>query len=109
MRLRLREIANGEGIRIDNDARDAIVKLSGGDMRKVLNILESSSMAHTDEVTEDDVYNTTGRPSPKEIEAIFQSLCADNFDKVNGLINDIKTKRSLTLEDIARDLHKTTM
>ena len=70
-------------------------------MRKVLNILESASMAHTEEVTEDDVYNTTGRPSPTEIDQIFKSLTNDGFDKANKLINDIKVQRSLTLEDIA--------
>lgn len=50
------------------------MKLSEGDMRKVLNILESTSMAHKGGVTVQDVYNSTGRPSPQEIQTIFEFL-----------------------------------
>jgi replication factor C subunit 3/5 len=43
---RLNEIAVLEGLKLDRKAGEAIVKLSGGDMRKVLNVLESCSLAH---------------------------------------------------------------
>lgn len=59
---------------MDKEASSAIVKLSEGDMRKVLNILESTSMAHTKGITVQDVYNSTGRPSPQEIKKIFEYL-----------------------------------
>lgn len=59
---------------LEKEAALAIVKLSEGDMRKVLNILESTSMAHTKGVTVQDVYNSTGRPSPEEIRQIFELL-----------------------------------
>ena len=43
---RLNEIASLENLSLDEDSAKAIVFLSGGDMRKVLNILESCSLAH---------------------------------------------------------------
>ena len=42
-------------------------------MRKVLNILESCSLAYK-EIKTDKVYEVTGRPSPSEITSIFEWL-----------------------------------
>jgi len=78
-------------------------------MRKVLNILESSSMAHSKKVTVEDVYNCTGRPSPQEIDTIFQTLCADTLNQAYDKIQKIRINRSLTLEDIVRDMHLVVM
>jgi replication factor C subunit 3/5 len=85
------------------------VKISSGDMRKVLNILESAAMAHSNEVTVDDVYNCTGRPSPEEIETIFNSLLNDTMTGSTSTITTLKVERSLTLDDIVRELHTTVM
>lgn len=63
---------------LEKAAMEAIVKLSEGDMRKVLNILESTSMAHSKGVTVQDVYNSTGRPSPQEIKTVFEILLQDS-------------------------------
>jgi replication factor C subunit 3/5 len=103
--LKLNEIARAENITLDRDAAKAIVKLSEGDMRKVLNILESTSMAHVTKVTIEDVYNSTGRPSPGEIDTCFQSLLSDTMNASFEKIHKMKIARSLTLEDIVRDLH----
>lgn len=102
---KLRDIAIGEKIELDDDAREAVVKLSGGDMRKVLNILESASMAHDGKISIDDVYNCTGRPNPKEVATMLQSLLEDSYLDSFNKVKDIKVGRSLTLEDIVRDLH----
>jgi hypothetical protein len=40
-------------------------------MRKVLNILESCSLAYKD-IKLDKIYEVTGRPSPSEINEIFE-------------------------------------
>jgi replication factor C subunit 3/5 len=62
-----------ENLELDEDAAQSIVKLSGGDMRKVLNVLESCSLAHK-HITLQDVYDVTGRPSPKDMETIYETL-----------------------------------
>lgn len=43
---KLGEVCRLEGLQVDPNASEAIVRLSGGDMRKVLNILESCSLAY---------------------------------------------------------------
>jgi len=43
---KLNEVCINEGINLEKEASKAIVRLSAGDMRKVLNILESCSLAY---------------------------------------------------------------
>ncbi|CAI2375512.1 unnamed protein product [Moneuplotes crassus] len=102
---RLDEICESEEIDIDQKAKDAIVKLAKGDMRKVLNILESGSLAHS-KITSDDIYNCTGKPSEKEILMILKSLCKDNFSDSLNTVLKIKNASGLTLDDILNDLHE---
>ena len=45
---KLNEDAKAEQLNLEDGAAEAIVSLSGGDMRKVLNILESCSLAYKD-------------------------------------------------------------
>jgi len=64
---KLNEVCVNEGLTLDESASKAIIKLSGGDMRKVLNILESCALAYR-EIPESKIYEVTGRPSPQTIE-----------------------------------------
>jgi len=47
-------------------------------MRKVLNILESCSLAYRD-IPESKIYEVTGRPSPEVIEQIYNVLTTQDF------------------------------
>lgn len=51
---------------MSEDGKKALVALSGGDMRKVLNVLQSTWMAYKD-VTEDNVYTCVGHPQKIDI------------------------------------------
>ena len=63
---KLNEVADSEGLILEKGADLAIVSLSGGDMRKVLNILESCSLAYKT-IPVEKIYEVTGRPSPPDI------------------------------------------
>ena len=102
------EICIAERLTIDRNAQEAILKLSGGDMRKVLNTLESAALAH-DRITANDIYACTGKPSPSDIDTLIQSLLQDDMDAAVSTFMDVKDAKGLTLEDIVRDLHKAVM
>merc|ERR1711973_580827 len=63
---RLKHVSDVEGVNVTEDGEKALMSLSGGDMRKVLNILQSCYMAFGD-VTEDNVYTCTGQPLRSDI------------------------------------------
>ena len=70
---KLAEVCVSEGITLEDRASQAILRLSGGDMRKVLNILESCSLAYRN-IPENKIYEVTGRPSPESVEQIYNAL-----------------------------------
>jgi DNA polymerase III delta prime subunit len=58
-------------------------------MRKVLNILESCSLAHK-HITVRDVYDVTGRPSPHDIETIYEALNMKKFNEAMQIFMELK-------------------
>ena len=104
MLKKLNEVANYEGKNLGGRSSRAIVQLSGGDMRKVLNILESCSLAYN-EISEEKVYDVTGRPSPTEIDQVYSWLKTSKFSEAFSSILNLKTKRSLSADDILRQVH----
>lgn len=77
-------------------------------MRKVLNILESCSLAYR-EITTKKIFEVTGRPSPRAIEQIYNSLTTEDFEGAYGTLLNLKMAQSLALDDIIRELHKCIM
>ena len=108
IKTKLDEICTAEKLAINEKAKNAIISLSEGDMRKVLNVLESAALAH-DKIAESDVFSCTGRPSPDDIDTILQSLLKDDYKKSLETFMDVKQSKCLTLSDIVKDLHKSVM
>lgn len=77
-------------------------------MRKVMNILESCSLTYK-EIPLTKIYEVTGRPSPTDIEEIYRLLTMEDFKTALTSFTEIKTRSSLALEDIVRELHKLVM
>jgi len=77
-------------------------------MRKVLNILESCSLAYKT-IPLNKIYEVTGRPSPDDIKVIYNSLTKDDYNKAFALSMKIKSEKSLSVDDIIRDIHKEIM
>lgn len=68
---------------------NAIIKLSKGDMRKVMNILESCSLTYkTIPITK--IYEVTGRPSPEDIEEIYRVLTVEDYKTALTIFLNIK-------------------
>lgn len=58
--------------------KKALLKLSKGDMRRALNVLQACHAAY-DLTGETEIYNCTGNPHPSDIETIVNSMLADEF------------------------------
>jgi replication factor C subunit 3/5 len=96
-------VAKLENIKITESGINAIIKRSKGDMRKVLNILQSTSMSY--DVIDDTIVNRCiGYPNCADIKTIMTSLVSDNFEISYKLISEIKTKHSYSLQDIITEI-----
>lgn len=65
-------------VNLTADGKAALLKLSKGDMRRALNILQACHAAY-DIVGETEIYSCTGNPHPSDIEIIVNSMLADEF------------------------------
>lgn len=108
------------------DGKKALMTLSDGDMRRVINVLQSTHMSFGN-VTEDTVYTCVGHPLKSDIENILNWLLnTDSFQEIykskthvrqkNGYlvtfvliflleIQELKTNKGLALENILKELH----
>lgn len=102
---RLNHVVESENILVTEDGKKALMTLAGGDMRKVLNVLQSTWMAFKN-VNEDNVYTCVGHPLKKDIDNIlYWLLNDDNFDETYKKITELKVNKGLALEDILTEVH----
>ena len=105
---KLNEVAKAEELVLEKGADKAIVSLSGGDMRKVLNILESCSLAYKT-IPVDKIFEVTGRPSPADVKLIFDAVSNKSFNEANNTVLELKLAKSLSVDDIVREVHSQVM
>ncbi|KAJ7623161.1 P-loop containing nucleoside triphosphate hydrolase protein [Roridomyces roridus] len=96
---RLDSVIEAEGAKLTPDGKAALLKLSKGDMRRALNVLQACHAAY-DLTSEAEIYNCTGNPYPGDIETIVNSMLSDEFTTCYTLINAMKTERGLALQDL---------
>ncbi|XP_052074255.1 replication factor C subunit 5-like isoform X1 [Mytilus californianus] len=101
---RLQHVVTEEGVTITDDGMKALVTLAEGDMRKALNIMQSTHMAY-EEVNENNVYTCVGHPLRRDIENIVNWVLNENFTTAYRNISDLKTKKGLALQDILTEIH----
>jgi replication factor C subunit 3/5 len=97
---RLEYVAQQEQVTLTKDGMEAILTLSGGDMRRVLNLLQSSSMSHEAVVDETAVYLTSGAPLPSDMDRILRWLLNDTFVNACDQIHHLCTSKGYALADV---------
>ncbi|KAH9515180.1 Replication factor C (RF-C) subunit [Bulinus truncatus] len=101
---RLEHVIAQESVKVSQTGMKALITLANGDMRRALNILQSTSMAF-DEVTEDNVYICVGHPLRKDIENIVSWVLNENFMTAYNNTMSLKTQKGLALNDILTEVH----
>ncbi|XP_067911277.1 replication factor C subunit 5 isoform X1 [Heterodontus francisci] len=101
---RLEFVIQEENVNITPDGLKAIVTLSNGDMRRSLNILQSTNMAYA-EVSENAVYTCTGHPLKSDIANILDWMLNKDFTTAYRHIMELKTLKGLALHDILTEIH----
>lgn len=122
---RLDHVIQCENIDITREGKEAIIRLSGGDMRRVLNLLQSTAMSHdvniepskevatSDDtamqpsnptITDNDVYLTSGAPLPRDVDQILDWLMNQSFAVAYENIVKMCSGKGYALVDVLQDL-----
>lgn len=103
IRSRLVEVADAEKVNYTQDGIQSILALSGGDMRRVLNLLQSTSMS-SEVVDEKNVYLTSGAPLPKDVNMVLEWLLNLDFKEAFDKLVKVCSTKGYALTDILSDL-----
>ncbi|RXG59986.1 Replication factor C subunit 5 [Armadillidium vulgare] len=98
------EVFLNVSLNVTEDGVKSLLTLSEGDMRKVINILQSTSMAF-DVVNEDNVYNCVGHPLRSDIKNILNWMLNENITTSFKNISKLKTLKGLALQDVITEIH----
>lgn len=101
---RLQHVIDNESVNLTQDGKEALLKLSKGDMRRALNVLQACHAAY-DRIDEEAIYNCTGNPFPADIEAIVKSMMNDEFTTSYQTISQIKIQKGLALADMVSGIY----
>ncbi|KAI6184027.1 Replication factor C subunit 5 [Aphelenchoides bicaudatus] len=100
---RLEHVIREENLTVTPDGKEALYNLSGGDMRKILNVLQSTSLAF-DVVNEKNVYACVGQPNPELIKQILKLLLNETIEDAIQKISKIQLDYAVSLTDILENI-----
>ena len=87
-------IAQKEGLEIDEQAKKELINVSGGDCRKLTNILQSCSVL-SKKITVNDIYQIISYATPTEIKTILEKAIKGDFLTARKLLLDTMLKHIL--------------
>lgn len=102
---RLDHIVEAEGVRITEDGKQALIDIAQGDMRKIINVLQSTHMA-SGLVDRNNVYLCCGQPLASDIAKIFKWLTDLPFREVHAKLVEYQKEDGIALHDIITHLHE---
>lgn len=101
---RVRFIAEAEKIQVSDDGIKAILKLGKGDMRRILNVLQSASLTFP-VIDSRAVHLTTGDPLPEDMQFLAKTLMSGRFEDCVNAVEKMRSERGYSLVDIIREIH----
>ncbi len=101
----IEKIAEKEGLKIDEKAKDALYEICEGDCRKLENILQSSA-AIAEHITEDLIHSMASIAKPKEIRQALELALSGKFIESRNKLLDIMLSYGLAGIDIIKQIQK---
>ena len=98
-------ISSRENLSIDDEAKDALFYVSGGDCRRVTNILQSSSAINKN-ITAKSIFDIASYAEPKEVREILSLCIKGDFSSAKKLLLDTMLNQGLSGFDIIKQFQK---
>ncbi|MFH1636865.1 MAG: replication factor C small subunit [Candidatus Woesearchaeota archaeon] len=105
MKKVINNIAKAEKLKIGGEAIDSLYEISGGDVRKVTNILQSCAAIEQD-LTKEVIYSIVSAAEPKEIKEVLSTAIKGDFRKARNLLLDVMLKHGLSGMDVIKQIQK---
>jgi len=107
IKKRLDYIIKIEKIKIEPNALDAISNLANGDMRKAINLLQTSAI-NIKKITEKAVYSVAAKAQPKDVGKMLEFALNGKFEDARKILLDLILKQGIAGEDIIKQMNSQT-
>ena len=101
----IQRLGEAEDFTISEDAVDAVMRVSNGDLRRVTNVLQTAAIS-TDEIEEEDVYSVAASLRPEEIKEIMEKSLSGRFMEAREELSDLMIERGLDGQDVISSVHR---
>jgi len=98
-------IVNGEKLKITDEAIDAIIYLSEGDLRKVANLLQASAVL-SEKISEDVVYDVASQAKPDDVKNMLEAALKGKFEEARKMLQNMLLRQGLAGSDVIREIHR---
>lgn len=105
---RINHIAKEEQVELSSEGLQAILYVSGGDLRRAINVLQAASVIEK-QVDADSVFTTTGKARPEDVNQMLQSALSGNFLEAQEKLRNLLIWQGLSGTDIVRQIHREVM
>ncbi|MFQ5887236.1 MAG: replication factor C small subunit [Candidatus Hydrothermarchaeales archaeon] len=105
IKKRMEFISKKEELEITDDGIEAILYSSEGDLRKAINLLQSSS-AMNKKIDSEVIYGVTSRARPKEIRKVVKTALKGDFVPARDALRKLIISYGMSGEDVVKQLHK---
>ncbi|MDE1798515.1 MAG: replication factor C small subunit [Candidatus Micrarchaeota archaeon] len=105
MKVMVERIAAAEKLKVDEKAVAALLYVSEGDMRRVVNALQGSAL-HGPHITEESVYKFAARARPKEVVDMMQLAIDGKFVEARKLLHTLMVNYGLSGEDVLIQMYR---
>jgi len=100
-------ITEKENLDLSNDAADLIAEFSEGDLRRAINILQTSATYEEGaSINGKTVLRVVGQANPKQVQVMLSKALDGKFMEARDMLYDLMTTYSLSGVDIIRQIHK---
>ena len=98
-------VSKSEGLDLTDSGMDALLRIGKGDMRRILNILQSVALT-TRHIDATAVHLTTGVPLPAEMDKAFNVLLTESFRKGVEHLEYLRITSGYSLMDVVGELNR---
>lgn len=95
-------IAEKENVNLIEEGLDALYEVSGGDMRKAINLLQTAAATQGGEVDDIVIYSVLGKVSPQRIRDMINMGLKREFLEAREILRELLVDEGLAAEDILR-------
>ncbi|AEH06559.1 replication factor C small subunit [Methanothermococcus okinawensis] len=96
---KIKEIAENEGITIDESGIDAIIYVSEGDLRKAINVLQTAATVSKN-INDEIIYKVSSKARPDEIIKMLELALNNKFIEARELLYNLMIDWGMSGEDI---------